>query len=294
MSNFFQNIPQIGSRSDLFNYTNSLLKNYALLPKKSLGQHFMVDPHILKSYVTVFSPYKLKTLVEIGAGLGTLTNLIAQGTCENITIIEKDPNFALILERKFKNIEVINSDVLSLPEEFWTDKEVVTGNIPYEISSPLLFKLTKSKFFSNGKLLAFIVQKEFALKMAEMHGSTSYGKLSVNVQLNGLPKIVSHFGPGSFYPVPKVASSLITVIPRLEINPIVNTPEFQLFLSTLFTRKNRTIRSVLKNYAKKNSNAKLKDSIESDKNSSSRVKDLAPEEFIDLYERLGKFIFNPK
>jgi 16S rRNA A1518/A1519 N6-dimethyltransferase RsmA/KsgA/DIM1 with predicted DNA glycosylase/AP lyase activity len=130
--------------------------------------------------------------------------------------------------------------------------------------------------------------------MAEMHGSTSYGKLSVNVQLNGLPKIVSHFGPGSFYPVPKVASSLITVIPRLEINPIVNTPEFQLFLSTLFTRKNRTIRSVLKNYAKKNSNAKLKDSIESDKNSSSRVKDLAPEEFIDLYERLGKFIFNPK
>ncbi|OLS25456.1 MAG: putative ribosomal RNA small subunit methyltransferase A [Candidatus Heimdallarchaeota archaeon LC_3] len=284
---FFSEPPDIGSRRDIFNYTNGLLKEYALQPKKSLGQHFMIDPNILVAYADLLSSYTFDSIVEIGAGLGTLTKLILQGNCDNVFLIEKDPNFALILEKNFRKASVINSDVLTLPNEFWNTKQAVIGNIPYEISSPLLFKLAKSSFFNSGVLIAFLVQKEFAQRMIGLFGTKNYSKLSVNIQLLGKTKIISHFGPGSFYPAPKIASSLVVIFPHQEINPIINSSEFQQFLTILFTRKNRIVKSLLKNHIKNHKNRFQKEQIiESDPEAFSRVKNLSPDQFIKLFERM--------
>lgn len=290
---FFSGPPIIKTRKDIFNYTIELLKEYALQPKKSLGQHFMIDPNILVAYADLLSPFKFDSIVEIGAGLGTLTNLLIQGNCTNLTLVEKDPNFALILEKKFRTANIINSDVLSLPDEFWNTKQAVIGNIPYEISSPLLFKLAKSSFFSSGILIAFLVQKEFAERMIGTFGTRNYSKLSVNIQLLGNSKIASHFGPGSFYPAPKIASSLVVIIPHKKINPIVYSSEFQQFLSILFTRKNRQVKSLLKNEVKKRENRHQKEKIiESDPEALSRVKNLNPNQFLELFGRMKEVLFN--
>ncbi|MFW9928352.1 MAG: 16S rRNA (adenine(1518)-N(6)/adenine(1519)-N(6))-dimethyltransferase RsmA [Candidatus Thorarchaeota archaeon] len=289
---FFPQPPIINTRQEIFQFTKEILRKYALKPKKSLGQHFMVDPNILYTYARTLSPYSFKNIVEIGPGPGTLTKLLRQGKFDNLTVIEKDPNFSIILEQSYPDITVKNTDVLFMQSEFWQSKNCVVGNIPFEISSPLIYKLTKSRFFSKGNQVLILVQKEFALKMTGNAGTQNYGKLSVNVQLCTNPKIIAHFGPGSFYPPPKVASILILLESKEEINPLVFESEFQTFLSIIFTRKNRTIRSMLINYAKhKKYMSNIEKVVNSDPFTAKRVKDIPPLGILGLYKRIKPFLF---
>ena len=162
---FFDSDPFIPDRKTIYSQTHQTLKKYALSPRKSWqikSQHFMVDPNILHAYVQILNKYKLNHILEIGPGLGTLTSLISQGTVQKITLVEKDANFAIFLERSFPQASVINTDILTLPTEIWESVDAVIGNIPYEISSPLIFKIIKTKFFRSMILIAFLFQKEFA------------------------------------------------------------------------------------------------------------------------------------
>ena len=293
---FFDSDPFIPDLKTIYSQTHQTLKKYALSPRKSWqikSQHFMVDPNILHAYVQILNKYKLNHILEIGPGLGTLTSLISQGTVQKITLVEKDANFAIFLERSFPQASVINTDILTLPTEIWESVDAVIGNIPYEISSPLIFKIIKTKFFPSMKLIAFLFQKEFAERLCACAGTKSYSRLSVNVQIIGVPHLIAHFGPGSFFPPPKVASSLVEIIPFNSPVEVVFMPEFQDFVTRLFARKNRQVRAVLQPLIKhKENRAELDKIIRSDDLALSRVIDISPNDIISLFKRLQSTLYH--
>ncbi|MHA2364885.1 MAG: rRNA adenine N-6-methyltransferase family protein, partial [Candidatus Hodarchaeales archaeon] len=145
--------------------TKNLLREYALTPKYNLGQNFCIEPDILELYKEQIQKIKPKTILEIGGGLGTLSN-VAVDLNIPLTIIEKDEKFVFLLERRFGNkINIHQGDVLKFKD--FVDFEMIIGNIPYEISSPLLFRIWQN-FNRNSTIIPYIiitVQKEFGLRL---------------------------------------------------------------------------------------------------------------------------------
>ncbi|HKZ40808.1 MAG TPA: 16S rRNA (adenine(1518)-N(6)/adenine(1519)-N(6))-dimethyltransferase RsmA [Candidatus Hodarchaeales archaeon] len=282
----FPNPPTIPTRQELYRELRATLKEYALQPRKSLGQHFLLDPNVLHQYARILSTRNLSAILEIGGGLGTLTSLLNQTKDCEIIVAERDPRLALLLERRFPRVRTINTDVLRLPKDVFDRVDGVVGNIPFEISSPLLFKLSREKFFRSGTILAILVQQEFAERMVALPGTKDYGRLSVNIRLAGTSSILARFGPGSFYPAPKVASAMVEVVSNDAIDPRVHSQEFQEFLTQLFTRRNRKTGSVLRSTLKHQSgkDSSILEALRSDPLGSERVKNLTPDGILALYE----------
>ncbi|MDD5340483.1 MAG: 16S rRNA (adenine(1518)-N(6)/adenine(1519)-N(6))-dimethyltransferase RsmA [Candidatus ainarchaeum sp.] len=203
--------------------------------KKSLGQCFLEDRNILRLEAQLAKP-EGKTVLEIGAGDGRLTEALLQLKPKKIIAVELDPKFASLLREKFAGqpVEVLEADVLKaeLPPA-----DVIVGNIPYYISSDIVFRLKDMRF----EHAVLMVQKEFAEKMAAKPGDGNYGRLSVTAQLNyGVRlerKVLRHL----FRPVPKVDSAIIILKP----SGITLTAFQENVIRSLFQHKNRTVRNAL-------------------------------------------------
>jgi len=199
-----------------------------------LGQNFLKDKNILIKEVKL-AGVKGKTVLEIGAGDGRLTEHILRSRPSKLIAVEKDDEFADLLKEKFgKKVKVVNADFLSYDI---SKIDVVIGNIPYYITSQILFKIKDIEF----KNAVLILQKEFAEKMIAEPNDHNYGRLSVTSQLFFDVKIIQKVSRHLFSPPPKVDSSMIVLKKRK--NKVTEFDEE--IIRILFQHKNKTVRNAL-------------------------------------------------
>jgi len=194
-------------------HPGQLLKENKLYAGKELGQNFLSDPNTARMIIDKTRISKETNVLEIGPGLGALTIHIAKIT-PHVTVIEKDHRIIPILERELadeniNHVNIINRDVLKLDlKEIAKDKNlVVIGNLPYNISSQILFKLVEDRSVVKEAFLMF--QKELAKRIISSPGGRDYSRLSAVVQYASNIHWVSNVGPAAFFPRPDVDSTIL-------------------------------------------------------------------------------------
>jgi len=227
---------------------------------KKLGQHFLNSQGVLDFEATLANP-KGKNVLEIGPGDGRLTQKLLERKPKSLTVVEKDSRWAEHLRTNFEEITVIEGDVL---EEKLPKVDVVVGNLPYYISSPIIFSLSNLDF----NYAVLMVQLEFAKRMVAKPKTSEYGRLSVTSQLLFEVKLIKKVKKGSFTPPPKVDSAII-LLKRKDFKMDKNTEEF---IRILFQHKNQMIRNAL-------SHGGVKTDVELPKK---RARELSKEEILQL------------
>lgn len=206
--------------------------------KKCLGQHFLEDKNILAFEAKLADPAH-KIVLEIGAGDGRLTDAILALKPKKLIAVEKDARLVSILREKFAGrgeVDVVEANFLEFnPPECGFD--IVVGNIPYYLSSDIVFRLASMKF----ERAILMVQKEFAQKMTARPGDRNYGRLSVTSQLAFDVKPVRTVLRHLFRPIPKVDSAIIVLRPT----GIRLTPFQENIIRYIFQHKNKTVRNAL-------------------------------------------------
>ena len=222
----------------------------SLVPMKksrrhALGQHFLASPAVLRRIVGVIDPKPDDVLVEIGAGRGALTAALAE-TAGRVIAVEKDGRLIYALESGMPaNVEVVHADVLTvdfreLRRRTGVSALRVVGNIPYSISSPLLFRvLDDREVFSD---CVFLLQKEVAERITAGPGSKSYAPLGILLQNEFEAKVALKVAPGSFSPPPKVQSALLTLRRRpVPLHPGAAEEPFRAFLRAAFAERRKML-----------------------------------------------------
>ncbi|MFL2903078.1 MAG: 16S rRNA (adenine(1518)-N(6)/adenine(1519)-N(6))-dimethyltransferase RsmA [Candidatus Pelagibacter sp.] len=212
--------------------------------KKSLGQNFLTDKNILENMVDLVE-IKNKNVLEVGPGTGNLTSFIIKKNPKKILAIEKDKYLATNLELKFKNkLIVINDDILNINEnKIFNEKAIVFGNLPYNISTEILSKWVlnlRDDFWFNHMILMF--QKEVAERIIAKFNSSAYGRLSIlaNWKLN--IKKICDIKPESFFPRPKVDSSLLFFSPKKDFFKIKNPKNLELITRVFFNHRRKMLK----------------------------------------------------
>ena len=217
--------------------------------RKRFGQHFLHDQNIIDRILRALDPQADDNLVEIGPGQGALTYPLL-GLCKRLIAVELDRDLVPILEAgsaRFGRLEVINADILkfelaSLPGG---RRYRLVGNLPYNISTPLMFHLLESvKLIQD---MHFMVQKEVALRICAGSGDANYGRLSVMLQYHCECQYLFEVGPESFKPQPKVDSAIIRLLPHAQ--PKQDIGDYDLFsgiVRTAFSQRRKTISNSLK------------------------------------------------
>ena len=214
-------------------------------PKKSLGQNFLIDKNILEKIVSLID-IQDKSVLEVGPGTGNLTSYILKNKPKKFYVIEKDKRLMIDLKKKFNNtIKIINDDILKINEKLIAnDKLIVFGNLPYNISTEILCKwilnLDQNKFWFQSLILMF--QKEVADRIISEFNSSNYGRLSVlaNWKMN-IKKIVD-IKPSSFYPKPKIDSSLLFFSPKNNFFKINNPKNLEKITRVFFNHRRKKIK----------------------------------------------------
>lgn len=278
--------------SDLKRLTLKRLQAYGRHAKKKHAQHFVVDPHIFKTILTEADITETKTVLEIGGGLGIFSSFIAQ-RCKKLLIVEIDPDMAEIIEMEvlpaFDNVELIVGDALEVD---LNHPDVIVGNFPYRISGPLVVRFVELE-----KIVPVIgtFQAEFARRLSARPHTKEYGRISVLVQNAMDVTIIKTFPAMSFYPPPKVASSIVKMTPKPEIPPQLHQVTYRQLLTMLFNRNHKTIANNLKNGLKTNMEISedFRNKIEmflqsNDAYLKKRPVELSPREFISLHQKILK------
>ena len=214
-------------------------------PKKSLGQNFLVDEHILDK-ITKVTNIKDQVILEIGPGTGNLTSFILKNKPKKFFVIEKDNNLVPILNKKFnEKIIIINKDILKFNEkELTKDKLIVFGNLPYNISTEILCKwilnLDKKKFWFNSLVLMF--QKEVADRIISKFDKSSYGRLSIIANWKLKIEKICDIKPSSFSPKPKIDSTLLFFTPKENFLNFENSKNLEKITRIFFNHRRKMIK----------------------------------------------------
>jgi len=220
------------------------------MPKKSLGQHFLKEPKILKRIISYAELEKEDVVVEVGAGMGDLTAFISQHA-KLVVALEIDKNLIRILERIFSktaNVRILNEDALSfnyqkVSEEYNTPLKII-GNIPYYLSTALTTRLLKKR--SVIRIILFMFQKEVAERITASPGSKLYGPLSIISQVYAHTTRLMNIERTYFSPPPKVDSVLIRFdLYQKPILPISDEKYFEKTLYALFAQRRKTLINTL-------------------------------------------------
>ena len=234
------------SRRVLLTRTLNILRTYNIKPRKKLSQNFVIDPNLIGKILARIRECNYRKVLEIGGGIGTLT-LFLSNAAEEVVTIEVDKKLVNVLEKevasKRNNVRVIHGDVLKIYKELGSF-DVIVSNIPYHISSKILFILAEMTF--KEALLTF--QKEFADRLLAKPGEANYSRLTVTANFYFDIEYLGTYSPASFYPPPKVYSTMVS-LRRKTIHIDVPLKYFQDTIRKLFTLKNRTLKSALKNIA---------------------------------------------
>ena len=216
------------------------------IAKKSLGQNFLIDKNILEKIVNLTN-IKNQTIVEIGPGTGNLTSFILKNKPKKFIAIEKDKNLALDLKKNFRNkLEIINEDVLKINEKSLSkDKVIVFGNLPYNISTEILAKwiinLDNKNFWFDSLILMF--QKEVADRILSKLNSSNYGRLTILANWKLDVEKICDIKPGSFFPKPKVDSSLLFFKPKKNFYHFKNSKNLEKITRIFFNQRRKKIKT---------------------------------------------------
>ena len=232
--------------------TIEVLQKYNFTFQKKFGQNFLIDPHVLDKIIAAAEITKDDFVLEIGPGIGTLTQYLAEAARE-VVAVEIDSSLIPILEdtlSSYDNVSVINEDVLKvdlkkLAEERNGGKPIkVVANLPYYITTPIIMGLFESHVPL--KSLTVMVQKEVALRMQAGPGTKDYGALSLAVQYYADPYLAANVPPNCFMPRPNVGSAVIRLT-RFEETPVKVTDEALLFrlIRASFNQRRKTLQNGL-------------------------------------------------
>lgn len=216
------------------------------MAKKHLGQNFLYDPSILTRIIDAAELSKDDTVVEIGPGPGGLTRLLSENV-KKVIAIELDRDLYDRLRAEligYRNVELIHSDALKYHYEN-IGKFKVVANIPYYITTPILFRLLEAK--ENLSTMTLTIQKEVAERIAASPGGKDYGVLSIMVQYYARPEMKFIIPKEAFRPEPKVDSAVLHV--KLLTRPSVYVQEEKLFfrvVKTAFSQRRKTLSNSLK------------------------------------------------
>ena len=212
--------------------------------KKSLGQNFLIDKNVLEKIVNT-TKINNKTILEIGPGTGNLTSYILKKNPKKIIVIEKDNKLAINLEKKFNDqIIIINEDILKIDEtKFFKEQVTVFGNLPYNVSTEILSKWIvnlKDNFWFDCLVLMF--QKEVANRIVADFNTSNYGRLSIvcNWKLN--IKKICDIKPGSFFPKPKIDSSLLFFYPKKNFVKIDDPNNLEKVTRVFFNQRRKMLK----------------------------------------------------
>ncbi|MDP2833834.1 MAG: 16S rRNA (adenine(1518)-N(6)/adenine(1519)-N(6))-dimethyltransferase RsmA [Pseudomonadota bacterium] len=222
--------------------------NFAPLPKakKSLGQHFLVDSHYIARIVAAIRPDAGDTMVEIGPGLGALTRPLLDKLA-HLQVVEFDRDMVARLREEFpgERLTIHQADALDFDFTQFGDDLRVVGNLPYNISSPLLFHLAESA--AQIRDMCFMLQKEVVDRMAAAPDTADYGRLSVMLQSRFRVEKKFMVPPGAFRPPPKVDSAIVRLIPLPpEAVPYRDARVFADVVGRAFGQRRKTLRNTLK------------------------------------------------
>lgn len=217
--------------------------------RKRFGQNFLTDTYIIQRIIATIKPAPGDNLVEIGPGQGAITGPLL-ASADKLQAVELDRDLARVLRQKFppdSGFTLHEGDALAFDfASLATEKPLrIVGNLPYNISTPLIFHL-----LSFGDCIGdmhFMLQKEVVERMAAEPGSKAYGRLSVIVQYHSTVMAVFTVPPGAFYPVPKVESAIVRLIPRHQPQPAASNLEFfHNLVRIAFQQRRKTLRNTLK------------------------------------------------
>jgi 16S rRNA (adenine1518-N6/adenine1519-N6)-dimethyltransferase len=261
-------------------------------PKKSLGQNFLVDENIARNIIRELHLRKSDCVLEIGPGRGALTKYLKDNV-KSLIAVEIDKSIVANLLKEFpdSNIEIRHEDVLdvSLPNiaKMHGTKLRVVGNIPYHLTSSIIFKVLDEH--SAVSDLTIMVQREVARRITAKPNTKDYGILSVLTQFIGKPRCLFDVSPNCFYPKPKVVSTVVNIPIREAKYADIDESVFRTVVKTTFGKRRKTLRNSLKflPYDKK-----VVDDILGGTGSmlDQRPEDLTVDGFVDLSMKIKNYI----
>ena len=219
-----------------------------VIPKKSLGQNFLIDKKIIKKICDYGDINTNDHVLEIGPGTGNLSEFILLSKPQKFYLIEKDKRLIDYLNEKLNNnVVIINDDILRYDLNNISNKNlIIFGNLPYNISSQILIKFinysTKKFLF---KKLIFMFQKEVADRILAEENSKNYGRLSIISSWKLNIKKIMDITPSSFFPKPKVMSSLLIFEPKINYIKFKNAKNLEHITNVFFNQKRKMIKKPL-------------------------------------------------
>jgi 16S rRNA (adenine1518-N6/adenine1519-N6)-dimethyltransferase len=245
------------------------------IPKKKFSQNFLIDNDVVKDIVNSANIKENDIVWEIGPGLGALTDELIKKDI-TLTIFEIDKDIYNIIKSKYNKAKIINADILKIN---WKDeinelKINIISNLPYQITSPFLYKLTEN--IDNINSVVVMLQKEVANRLCAKPGKKEYGFLTIKTQFYFNTTKLFDVPAYKFNPIPKIDSTVIKLLPRKDIPQIIDDLSFWKLVEKAFSAKRKTLKNNLKDTYPSiinNTNIDL----------NRRAETLSENEFIDLY-----------
>lgn len=236
--------------------TIAVLQKYEFHFQKKYGQNFLIDTHVLDKIIKAAGITEDDCVLEIGPGIGTMTQYLAEHA-RKVIAVEIDDNLIPILQdtlQNYQNIRIIHGDILKLDLNVLVQEEnqgrpiKVTANLPYYITTPIIMGLFEAHVPVEN--ITVMVQKEVADRMKAGPGSKDYGALSLAVQYYASPSIAANVPPNCFIPRPRVGSAVICLT-RHQIPPVQTKDEEQMFqiIHAAFNQRRKTMVNALNNAA---------------------------------------------
>jgi len=217
------------------------------IPRKRFGQHFLVDTHLITKIIHIIHPAPGDRMIEIGPGLGALTRPLLS-ILDKLQVIEIDRDIVDHLSRTdTEKLVIHNADALKFDFSALGDRLRIVGNLPYNISTPLLFHLAQ---FSNLIIdMYFMLQLEVVERMVALPSTSDYGRLSLMLQNRFEMEQMLDVPAEAFNPPPRVQSAIVCMRPRAE--PVIPFEQEKLFaelVTAAFSQRRKTLRNTLRNY----------------------------------------------
>lgn len=219
-------------------------------PRKRFGQHFLIDAGIVARIVAAVAPRPPGRIVEIGPGGGVLTDALLDTGCE-LWAVEIDRDLAASLADRHRGtagFHLVIGDALHTDYHRFVqgdDKLRLVGNLPYNISTPLLFHLIRQRDVIQD--MHFMLQREVVDRLAASPGSKVYGRLSVMVQYHCIVEPLFEVPPSAFAPPPKVDSAVVRLVPRTRVEPVAKDPALlENLVNLCFQQRRKTLRNCLR------------------------------------------------
>ncbi|MBD3352184.1 MAG: ribosomal RNA small subunit methyltransferase A, partial [Candidatus Lokiarchaeota archaeon] len=234
---------KLEDKIDVFskNKVKSCLKKWSIHPKKDLGQHFLIDKKIIHKEINVGSVTKFDSVLEIGPGVGNLTQVLAR-FAGKVIAIEKDSSFKAILanvQKLHTNLKVVYGDFFNVKKPKVTK---IIANLPYNIALPVLFEILKLDI----KMAVLIIQERLAKRITVTVGHRGYSRISVQISRHADVSIIERVPNSSFFPEPSVENSMI-LIKKIKVKFDVPSEDFfSQILKYFFLKRDETIGRLIK------------------------------------------------